>query len=175
MIEIEAVTIRRMRPQDIEAVRAIDTIVYSQPWSGATWRHELSDPQRHHLVATRNQHVIGHAGILFVTEEAHVTTVAVDPADQGRGVATLLVLDLLDEARSRRVDAATLEVRSGDRRAQRIYTRLGFAPAGVRRSYYSDPADDAVVMWLADLGSDHVAQRLEPIRASLQGCGTDAS
>ena len=169
MIDIEAVTTRRMRPDDIEPVRAIDAAVYSRPWSTAMWRHELTDPQRHHLVATRSQDVIGHAGLLFVTDEAHVTTVAVDPDSQGRGVATLLVLDLLDEARSRAVEAATLEVRSADRRAQRLYTRLGFAPSGVRRRYYSDPVDDAVVMWLADLASDQLTERLEPIRASLQG------
>ena len=168
MIDLDAVTIRPMRHQDVAAVRVIDTAVYSRPWSAALWRQELTDPQRHHLVATQEHDVIGHAGVLFMIDEAHVTTVAVDPASQGRGVATLLVLDLLDEARSRRLDAATLEVRSTDRRAQGIYTRLGFAPAGVRRSYYSDPVDDAVVMWLADLASDRVAHRLEPIRATLR-------
>ena len=167
MIELGTLAVRRMRYPDIEAVGLIDAGAYSRPWSAATWRRELGDSQRHHLVAMVDGAIIGHAGVLFVAEEAHVTTVAVMPDQQGRGVATLLVLDLLDETRSRGVDSATLEVRATDRRAQRIYSRIGFAPAGIRRRYYSEPIDDAVIMWLSDLSSARVAQRHEPIRASV--------
>lgn len=169
MSEAAAPLIRRMGHHDIGAVRDIDLVVYSRPWSAAMWRHELGDPERHHLVSVREGEVIGHAGALFVSGEAHVTTVAVDPACQGQGVATLLVLDLLDEARARGVDAATLEVRSADRRAQRIYSRIGFAPAGIRPRYYSDPADDAVIMWLTDLSAPQMTERHEPIRADVLG------
>jgi ribosomal-protein-alanine N-acetyltransferase len=168
MIELGTLAVRRMRPHDIDAVREIDATVYSRPWSTATWHHELGDPQRHHLVAIRGGELIGHAGVLFVAGEAHVTTVAVAPASQGRGVGTLMVLELLDEARAREIDSATLEVRSADRRAQRIYARLGFAPAGIRRHYYSDPVDDAVIMWLADLGGSRMIERHVPIRASIE-------
>ena len=167
MIEIGTLAVRRMRHPDIDAVRDIDKIVYSRPWSTATWRHELGDTRRHHLVATRADEIVGHAGVLFVADEAHVTTVAVTPPDQGRGVATLLVLDLLDETVTRGVESATLEVRAADRRTQRIYSRIGFAPAGIRKRYYSDPVDDAVIMWLSELGSARLAERLEPIRSAI--------
>jgi ribosomal-protein-alanine N-acetyltransferase len=168
MIELGTVVVRRMRLRDMDAVRDIDGAVYSRPWSAATWRHELGDPQRHHLVAICGGDVIGHAGALFVAGEAHITTVAVAPGSQGRGVATLMVLELLDVARERDIDTATLEVRSADRRAQRIYSRLGFAPAGIRRRYYSEPVDDAVIMWLADLGGSRLVARHAPIRESLE-------
>jgi len=169
MTKIGTLAVRRMRIEDVEAVRAIDDEVYSRPWSVSIWRQELSDPQRHHLVATVAGAVVGQTGALFATDEVHVTTVAVDPGHQGRGVGTLLVLDLLDEASARGFEAVTLEVRSADRRAQRIYTRLGFAPAGLRRRYYSDPVDDAIVMWLTDLTGQNLSDRLDPIRSEVLG------
>ncbi len=173
MIEIETLVVTRMRHRDIEAVRDIDLVVYSRPWSTATWRRELDDPQRYHLVATQAGEVVGHAGVLFVADEAHVTTVAVAPAEQGRGVATLLVLDILDEAVTRGVESAKLEVRAADRRTQRIYSRIGFGPAGIRGRYYSDPVDDAVIMWLSDLGSPQRAGRVDPIRSAILDLGLD--
>lgn len=166
MIEIGTLAVRRMRHHDIEAVRNIDLVVYSRPWSTATWRRELGDSQRHHLVATRAGEIVGHAGVLFVTDEAHLTTVAVAPTDQGRGVGTLLVLDLLDEAVARGVESAMLEVRATDRRTQRIYSRIGFGPAGIRKRYYSEPVDDAVIMWLSEIGSARLAERHEPIQSA---------
>jgi ribosomal-protein-alanine N-acetyltransferase len=78
-----------------------------------------------------------------------------------------LVLELLDEALARGVDEATLEVRASDRRAQRMYSRIGFAPAGIRRRYYTDPVDDAIVMWLSELSGARTAERHEPIRSAL--------
>jgi ribosomal-protein-alanine N-acetyltransferase len=167
VIEIGTLTVRRMSHHDIELVRDIDQLAYSRPWSGATWRHELGDSERYHLVATRAGEIVGHAGVLFVADQAHVTTVAVAPADQGRGVATLLLLDLLDEAVTRGIGSARLEVRAAERRAQRIYSRIGFAPAGIRRRYYCDPVDDAVIMWLPDLDSARLAERLDPIRSAV--------
>lgn len=150
MIGIDALVLRRMKHHDIDSVLVIDEVAYSRPWSAQTWRHELADPQRHHLVATQDAEVIGHAGMLIVVDQAHLTTVAVAPASQGAGVATALVLELLDEARALGIAEATLEVRASDRRAQRMYSRIGFAPAGIRRRYYTDPVDDAIVMWRSD-------------------------
>jgi ribosomal-protein-alanine N-acetyltransferase len=167
VIRIDPLVLRRMRPHDIDPVVVIDEAVYSRPWSAQTWRRELADAQRHHLVATRGADVVGHAGMLLVVDQVHLTTVAVAPASQGAGVATALVLELLDEALARGVDEATLEVRASDRRAQRMYSRLGFAPAGIRRRYYTDPVDDAIVMWLSELGDARTAERHEPIRSAL--------
>ncbi|MEZ5167677.1 MAG: ribosomal protein S18-alanine N-acetyltransferase [Acidimicrobiales bacterium] len=140
-----------MRDDHVAAVRAIDTRVYANPWSESVWRNELRSPDRFHLVATEDDRVIGHAGLLFVLDEAHVTTVATAPEHEGEGVATALLQALLEEARRHGSAAATLEVRSAAERPQRLYRRFGFRPAGVRRAYYSDPVDDAIVMWLHDL------------------------
>jgi ribosomal-protein-alanine N-acetyltransferase len=166
-------SIEPMAGRHVGAVRAIDELTYPTPWSVATWRNELASADRHHVVAVAGDYrdgraVVGHAGLLFVVDEVHVTTVAVHPDAQGRGIATRMLVVLLREARVRAATAATLEVRATDRRTQRLYGRFGFQPVGVRRSYYSKPVDDAVVMWLDELGSGAAAARLDRIAAELR-------
>ena len=154
------VVIEPMRGRHVAAVEAIDAVCYSRPWSNATWRNELAGADRLHLVARDADTVVGHAGLLWVLDEVHVTTVAVHPDRQGEGIGTRLVVALLEEARADGASSATLEVRAADHRTQRLYGRLGFQPAGIRADYYSSPPDDAVVMWLHELGSPDVAERL---------------
>ncbi len=156
--------IEKMAKRHIEAVRAIDRLCYSAPWSAATWRYELSETTRHHVVARVDDMIVGHAGLLFVLDEVHVTTVAVHPDRQGTGIATRLVSDLLAVALGFGSVSATLEVRATARRTQRLYARFGFQPAGMRRRYYTNPVDDALVMWLHDLQSDEVGRRLSAVQ-----------
>ncbi|MEQ8842430.1 MAG: ribosomal protein S18-alanine N-acetyltransferase [Acidimicrobiales bacterium] len=150
----------RMAPRDIDAVIAIDTVAYPNPWSAATWRKELAAAERLHMVALDGARVVGHAGLLYVLDEVHITTVATAEDRASEGIATALLVRLLTAARDHGATAATLEVRSGSARPQRLYGRFGFRPAGVRRKYYQDPIDDGIVMWLHDLDSEDVARRL---------------
>lgn len=87
--------------------------------------------------------------------EAHITTLVVDPTHRRRGIAPAMLTVLLRCAVERGAIAATLEVRAGNQAARRLYRRFGFAPVGVRRSYYPDGPDgdseDAIIMWLHDL------------------------
>jgi ribosomal-protein-alanine N-acetyltransferase len=153
-------TIEPMQGRHLAAVEAIDALAYSRPWSTATWRTELAADDRRHLVARRGDRVVGHAGMLRILDDAHITTVAVHPDEEGRGIGTRLVALLLDEARRWGIEAATLEVRAAHHRTQRMYARLGFNPAGVRKGYYSHPPDDAIVMWLPEFASPAAAQRI---------------
>ena len=155
-----AFTLEPMAGRHIDAVSAIDQLVYAHPWKAAIWRNEIREADRHHIVARMTEAVVGHAGLLFVVDDAHVTTVAVHPDHQGFGIGSAMVECLLTEARNRGSVAATLEVRANDRRAQRLYARFGFRPAGSRKAYYSDPSDDAIIMWLHDLDGDEFVKRL---------------
>ena len=159
--------IEPMAGRHIDAVRAIDEQCYSRPWSAATWRSELAAPDRHHVIGRIDERLVAHAGSLLVVDELHITTVAVDPACEGRGHATRLCLELLAAGRTAGATAATLEVRAAARRTQRLYARLGFAPAGVRAGYYDHPTDDAVIMWLDDLSRPETQQRLDRLADEL--------
>ena len=158
----------RIEPMELghlEAVCEIDQAVYSNPWGHGTWRHELTSHDRYHLVAFDDERLIGHAGLLFLVDEAHVITVAVSPEDESCGVATRLLIKLLEEARRRGSLSATLEVRSASQRPQRLYGRFGFRPVGVRKNYYSTPKDDGIVMWLDELQDEQTSKRIESIAA----------
>lgn len=162
-----SLVIEPMATRHIDIVRAIDAHCYSSPWGVATWRNELAENTRCHVVARKGDEIVAHAGLLIVLDEIHVTTVAVHPEHESQGLATRLVLHLLDHARSVGGASATLEVRASARRTQRLYARFGFQPAGVRRGYYSAPVDDAIIMWLHDLHGPEVGERLDFVRREI--------
>jgi len=163
----ERVSVANMSPAHIDAVMEIDAVAYPGPWTRTVWERELTDPGRTHVVALADGVPVGHAGTMRVIDEVHITTVAVTPDHRGQGIASELLLNLLDSAAAAGIVSATLEVRAANRDVQRLYSRFGFVPAGVRRGYYSNPADDAIIMWLTDVGSDQNQRRLEHIRAQL--------
>lgn len=164
---MSAVDLAPMAGRHLDAVLAIDRMAYSRPWSLKTWRSELATAGRTHRVALVDGAVVAHAGTLRQLDELHVITVATHPEHRGRGIATRLLADLLRHGAAEGARAATLEVRAADRGAQRVYGRLGFAPAGIRAGYYRDPVDDAVIMWLHDLHSPEAAARIDRVTNAL--------
>ena len=93
----------------------------------------------------------------------HITSVAVDPAAQGGGVAARLLAAVHRGALAKGATAMTLEVRASNRRAQELYRRFGFAPAGVRQKYYEN-SEDAIVMWCHEIQGTDYRRRLERLR-----------
>jgi ribosomal-protein-alanine N-acetyltransferase len=100
-------------------------------------------------------------------DEGHITTIAVDPAEQGNKVGTRLLLELCRSGVARGATGLTLEVRASNTAAQAMYRRFGFAPVGVRKNYYAEVGEDALVMWVHDIGELPFAVRLADIEASL--------
>lgn len=166
------VTVEPMRRRHLRAVMAIEQAVYPRAWSPALFAAELAGgPERWYRVALAPQsrlggmvprrQVVGYAGVLSHGGEAHVTTVAVHPAQHRRKVATRLLVSLLRHARDAGAQAATLEVRVGNRGAQRLYTSFGFAPVGVRPRYYPETREDALIMWVHELQGPAFARLLD--------------
>lgn len=176
------VRIEPMTVHHVEAVMAIDEQGYGDPWSSTTWHKEMRDDDRLHLVAivgeesssgggesgSGHERVVGHAGFLYLAGMAHVSNVAVDPEYQHQGVATRLLIELLDQAKARGATGVTLEARAANKRAHRLYSRLGFQPLGVTPGYYTRPPEDALVMSIRYLGEPEVAERIDRVRAALQ-------
>ncbi len=164
------VVVQTMRRRHLSAVRRIDAAVYPRPWSLAMYHQELGRPQtRRYVIARIDGRIVGYAGLMLVAGEGHVTSVAVDPTCQGRGVGTRLLLALCRWSIMVGAGALTLEVREGNTRARELYARFGFVPAGVRRGYYTDNREDAIVMWRHDVGKADFPAMLREIEESLVG------
>jgi ribosomal-protein-alanine N-acetyltransferase len=157
-----------MERAHLREVHRVDTLVYPRPWSLSLFRQELAmSDTRVYRVAFIGDQQVGHAGMMLIAGEAHITTVAVDPAWQGRGVASRLLISLHRCAVDRDTTAVTLEVRVGNQRAIDLYRRFGYAPAGIRRNYYSEEGEDALVMWVHDVHQPAHAERLAGIERAL--------
>jgi ribosomal-protein-alanine N-acetyltransferase len=164
------VVVTSMRRRHLRGVLRIEHRVYPRPWSLGIYMSELAQPStRVYLVARVGTNVIGYAGLMTVGEDGHITTVAVDPQWHRRAVGTRLLLALLDQARARGVQNVTLEVRMSNAAAQAMYRRFGFAPAGVRRGYYVDNAEDAMVMWAHGIDEQAEIDRRAHIAESVPG------
>ena len=103
------------------------------------------------------------------TEDAHVTTIAVDPDWHRRGIGMRLMLNMARASLDRGARNMTLEVRVANTGAQALYHRFGFAPAGIRKNYYSETNEDALVMWATDIDTPAYGQRLAGIERELAG------
>lgn len=112
-------------------------------------------------------HLAGFAGMWIVFDEAHITTIGVDPPYRGRGFGELLLLGLIDEAMRRGATWLTLEVRVSNDVAQDLYRKYGFAVQGTRRRYYSDNNEDAYVMWSRSLRDPAYLARIDELRRAL--------
>ena len=164
------VTVEPMTHDHLPGVLAIERQVHPRPWSEGLFVGELAlEGSRVYAVARVGPTVVGYAGLLFMVDDAHVTNVAVDPAWQRLGIATRLMLVLARSVAARGCDQITLEVRVSNAGAQELYRRFGFAPGGVRKGYYVDNREDALVMWAHQVGSDDYRDRLIGIEASIPG------
>lgn len=161
----EGPTIRRMKKRDLPAVLALEREIYPQPWAPGVFKEELSLLNRHYVVVEDEGDVLGYAGLLLVAEDAHVTTIAIDPEARRRRLGTRLMLALVDAALAAGASHLTLEVRVSNAAARALYQRFGLAPVGVRKDYYR--GEDALVMWATDIDGAEYQERLEAVRRAL--------
>jgi ribosomal-protein-alanine N-acetyltransferase len=140
--------------------------VYPQPWSEGIFRDELARDDRVYIVAEDDGNIVGFGGLMLVGKDAHITTLAVRPDNRQVGLGTMLMLQLVEAALNRGSLNLTLEVRSANIGAQRLYEKFDMAAVGVRKHYYRD--DDAVIMWVTDIDRPEYAVRLQEIEASMR-------
>jgi ribosomal-protein-alanine N-acetyltransferase len=153
-----------MRRRHLRGVMAIERVVYPRPWSPSLFISEMTAGRgRAYLVALEGRQVVGYAGLISYGEEAHVTTIAVDPDRHRRGIGTRLLYELIRRAREMAAHAVSLEVRVTNWGAQRMYARFGFRPVGIRKGYYQETNEDAVVMWTDDIRGDDYGRLLDRI------------
>lgn len=158
----------RMRRRHLRGVMAIERQVYARPWSPNLFVAEMTEPNnRCYLVARVDRAVVGYAGMICYGDEAHITNIAVDPQQHRRHIGSRLLLEQMTEAIEMGAQAVSLEVRVTNWGAQRMYGRFGFRPVGIRRNYYQELNEDALIMWTDDVRSPAYRRRLESIVEAL--------
>ncbi len=159
--EAPRLEVTRMRRRHLRGVMAIERLVYPRPWSPNLFISEMADTtNRCYLVARQDKQVVGYGGLICYGEEAHVTNIAVDPEHHRHKIGTRLLHDLVLAAVDMGGQAVSLEVRVSNWGAQRLYGRFGFRPVGVRKNYYQEINEDALIMWLDEIRTPAFAHRM---------------
>jgi ribosomal-protein-alanine N-acetyltransferase len=167
------VTISPMRRRHLRAVTRIEQQVYPRPWSLGLFVSELGfRGSRVYVVARVGTTVVGYGGLMLVTDDGHITTLAVDPAWHRHRIGTRLLHALSTAAVARGAKNLTLEVRASNDAAQSLYRAFGFAPAGIRKGYYVETNEDAIVMWAHDVDTDDYGARLAGLADTVPGTTT---
>ncbi len=149
----EEMAIFPMQLADLDEVMEVERVSFPSPWSRQAFIRELTDNlYAHYIVARAGGKVVGYAGMWLVMGEAHVTNIAIHPDKRGRGYGERLLRQLMKEAVAAKANRMTLEVRKANQVAQSLYAKLDFTAQGVRKRYYTDTNEDAIIMWNDDVG-----------------------
>ncbi len=141
------IDIRRLDLVDLSAIEVIEVRAYPTPWSRAMFASELAKPTSICLGAFEGEELVGYVVNSRYVDAWHVMNVAVEPGHQGRGIATALLERLFELTHDDERRGYTLEVRVSNNAAIRLYEKLGFESRGIRRGYYTDNREDALIMW----------------------------
>ncbi|HEX6763291.1 MAG TPA: ribosomal protein S18-alanine N-acetyltransferase [Gaiellaceae bacterium] len=141
------IDIRRLDLSDLDAIEEIEQRAYVTPWSRAMFASELAKPTSICLGAFEGRELVAYIVNSRYVDAWHVMNVAVDPDRRRRGIATRLLEQLFALTHGDERRGYTLEVRISNDAAIRLYEQLGFEPRGIRRGYYTDNREDALIMW----------------------------
>lgn len=187
--------VEKMTLTDVPEVAALEKMIFSLPWSAHAFDYELRyNPMAHFFVVrparmstahdeqkiapdnrqnnaaetVRRGKLLGYGGFWLILDEAHVCTLAVHPYWRGRGIGELLLAHLIDHAIALHAAVLTLEVRVSNLPAQRLYQKYGFAVTGLRKRYYSDNHEDALIMTTELIASPSFQRRFRALKSALQ-------
>ncbi len=163
---------------DLDQVMEIEPVAFgSHHWSRQSFINELNNPSGHYFAATEpsGPRLVGYSGFWLIGEEAHITTLAVAPECRRHSVGERLLIHDISQAQKVGANWMTLEVRVSNEMAQRLYFKYGFKSLGLRRNYYQDNSEDALVLWTENIKSPEfkvlVAQRKAELEARLSQSG----
>ena len=143
-----AISISRATSDDIESVERLQRATFSNPWGAEAIRWEMDNTDVARLYVMRDSaELVGYCACWVVFDELHINSLATDPGRRRKGLARHLLKHVLSEAQAEGATSATLEVRASNIAARRLYEGLGFSVEAVRRDYYQQPREDALILW----------------------------
>jgi [ribosomal protein S18]-alanine N-acetyltransferase len=164
---VQLVRIDKMARADVPRVMEMEKQSFTTPWSESAYLTELTNRSAYYVVARANSNVVGYSGMWIIMDESHITTIAVDPDYRGRKIGEQILMAMLEESVRRGARRATLEVRESNTVAQNLYKKYGFIPIAIRRNYYSDNGENAVIMWVDDMVSAAYQQMMRDYKDRL--------
>ncbi|WP_349409260.1 ribosomal protein S18-alanine N-acetyltransferase [Pseudalkalibacillus sp. SCS-8] len=146
---VENLMFRIMTLHDIDDVMQIEEASFPNPWSKTAFYNEIVNNQfATYLILEVDGKPVGYCGLWVIIDEAHVTNIAIIPSYRGKKYGDALMKKAMEQARIMGAKTMTLEVRISNEVAQRMYRKYGFENGGIRRNYYTDNGEDALVMWV---------------------------
>jgi len=140
--------LRPMVSTDVDRVAELEVLCFTTPWPRSAIEEELSsNPRAHYFVYEVEAKLVGYCGFWLILDEGHITNLAIDPEERSKGFAQDMIAQFVREAESLGAASLTLEVRSGNASAIHVYEKAGFVSMGVRKGYYLDSGEDALIMW----------------------------
>lgn len=141
-------SIRKMQISDLEQVLSIEQVCFPTPWSKQAFLYEILDNDlADYIVIDQGGQIKGYAGMWIILDEAHVTTIAVSPSCRREKLGETMLRELECLGACQGAKKITLEVRTSNFAAQALYHKLGYDLRGIRKGYYSDTKEDAMIMW----------------------------
>lgn len=145
----KTVRFRKMTLEDLDAVYEIEVLSFTLPWTKDAFYHEMvTNEHAYYVIAETAEGVVGYCGMWLVMDEAHVTNIAIHPDQRGKKLGGGLMQAAIDTAKEHGAVLMTLEARVSNTVAQNLYRKLGFKNGGIRKRYYTDNYEDAIVMWV---------------------------
>lgn len=189
-IERSPYVVERMALKDVPEVAAMEKLVFTMPWSARAFEYELRYNAMAHFVVARQKPdvaprdreqvrwwggrrllsprpVLGYAGLWMIVDEGHVCTLAVQPDWRGRRLGELLLVTLIERSCALNASVVTLEVRTSNLVAQQLYRKYGFSVVGLRKGYYSDNHEDALIMTTDPIHSAAYQSRFQELKSQL--------
>lgn len=140
-----------MRFEDIPVVMEVEKQCFTITWSENAYRTELANQCADYQVAWLGGRLVGYVGMWLIMDEVHITTIGVATEFRSHKVGERLLVAMLDAAREKGAQRVTLEVRKSNETAKALYRKYGFREAAIRKGYYSDNNEDAIIMWVDDV------------------------
>ena len=140
------IKIEKMDESHVAPIAQLETLCFSDPWSETSIASELASRLSYWLVAVEDGQVLGYIGSQSVLGESDMMNVAVHPDHRRRGIAEMLVTALSHDLKERDNVCLTLEVRASNMPAIGLYEKLGFVQVGLRKNYYRNPREDALIL-----------------------------
>lgn len=167
---LETIVIKKMEPQDVDGVIAIEEKAYGEHhWSKASFLNELNNElARYYSLFNEKGELAGYAGCWHILDEAHITNIAISVDHRRKKYGEALLKRIIDDCYLEKIKYITLEVRVSNTPAINLYSKYGFTSFGTRKGYYQDNNEDAIIMWTKNIFFDEFKNPYEETVKNLE-------